>query len=211
MTSCSGNPSVSNNLVEKNEKLAIVQSDTILNALNYWQDDFGLTHDPHIDSVWGKPVYFYISNPKCSPLAIAFYEGSFRPGDNDSTTALLELIITDNNILRPFYRWCLNKTILIQDGALGEYTGAPARRYAEKFPEEFFNYMDIDPSGEKYLQWVNSILYSGFYKEDDYDKPLQIRQKMIAVINKNCKACSPTIKNRITKLAEDCFPEVSHK
>lgn len=134
-----------------------------------------MTHDPEVDSIWGKPVNFYIENPKCSPIAIDFYAGQFRPTDNRTTVALLILVTSTNNHLRPFYRWCLNKTIQIQDGALGEYTGVPARRYAEKFPKEFFQYMDYDTTGNKYADWTNSILYSGFYDEDDYNKPADIR------------------------------------
>ena len=143
------------------------------NAVVYnidWQEGFGLTHDTLVDSIWQKPVKFYLDQPGCSPLARDFYFGIFRPSDNDSTAELLELATTDNGQLRPFYRWCLNKTIQIQDGALGEYTGVPARRYAEKFPIEFFVYMDQDTSGSRYLDWTAAISYSGFY---DYDNDEQ--------------------------------------
>jgi hypothetical protein len=172
---------------------------------NDWQQGFELTHNPDIDSIWGKPVKYYITNPKCSPLAVDFYKGIFRPTDNDSTANLLLLATTDNNKLRPFYRWCLNKTIQIQDGALGEYTGVPARRYAEKFPLEFFKYMDYDSTGGKYLDWVNSILYSGFNDEDDYKKPKEIRKRMAERMISNCPDCSEKMKQRINKFAKDCF------
>ena len=75
---------------------------------------------------------------------------------------MLSLVTTNDNNLRPFYRWCLNKTIQIEDGALAEYTGIPARQYAEKFPKEFFEYMDYDTTKEKYGDWVGSISYSGY-------------------------------------------------
>lgn len=185
----------------------IIKHDTIyLNNQNNWQQGFGLTHDPEIDSVWGKPVKFYIDNPKCSQTAVDFYLGEFRPIDNNTTAALLKLVTTDDTNLRPFYRWCLNKTIQIQDGALAEYTGVPARQYAEKFPKEFFEYMDYDTSGDKYLDWVNSILYSGFYPNDDYKKPKEIRDRMSTTMKKNFNNCSDTLKKRIDKFAADCFP-----
>ena len=159
-----------------------------------------------VDSIWGKPVKFYIDNPKCSPIAIDFYRGQFRPSDNSTTAALLQLVTTDNNQLRPFYRWCLNKTIQIQDGALGEYTGVPARQYAEKFPKEFFKYMDYDTTGHKYLDWVNSILYSGFYDKEEYKKTASIRHRMTSLMIQNCKPCNDSLLIRIHKLAKDCFP-----
>jgi hypothetical protein len=172
-----------------------------------WQENFGLTHDIDKDSIWNKPVRFYVNNPNCNKTATAFYFGKFKPEDNKETEKLLELVVLDDSNLRPFYRWILNKTILIQDGALGEYTGLPARKYAEKFPNEFFEYMDFDTSGEKYIDWYNSILYSGFYKGDSYKKPKFIRQNLIKTMKSNCKNCNDSINKRIEKFALDCFPD----
>ncbi len=183
------------------------KQDTIyISNQNNWQEGFGLTNDPQIDSIWGKPVQYYIDNPKCSPVAIDFYQGEFRPSDNRTTAALLQLVSTDDKKLRPLYRWCLNKTIQIQDGALAEYTGEPARRYAEKFPQEFFDYMDYDTTGDKYSDWVNSILYSGYYPHDDIKESGSIRKRMITIMKRNCKNCNDIILKRIEKLALDCFP-----
>ena len=171
-----------------------------------WQENFGLTHDIDKDSIWRKPVRFYVDNPNCDKTAIAFYFGKFKPEDTPETSRILQLVISDDTNLRPFYRWILNKTILIQDGALGEYTGVPARKYAEKFPNEFFEYMDIDPSEEKYSNWCNSILYSGFYDKDDYDKPGIVKQDLIKTMKSNCKNCNQNMNKRIEKFASDCFP-----
>jgi hypothetical protein len=185
----------------------IIIHDTIyVNNQNDWQQGFGLTHESEIDSVWGKPVKFYIKNPKCSPTAIDFYLGEFRPTDNNTTSALLKLVTTDDNNLRPFYRWCLNKTIQIQDGALAEYTGLAARQYAEKFPKEFFEYIDSDTSLSKYNAWVGAIRYSGFYDNENYKNTFAVRRKMIDRIKQNCKNCSLELQIRIDSFAKDCFP-----
>lgn len=186
--------------IKPKKEVIAFQSDT------NWQENFGLSHNIDKDSIWNKPVRFYVNNPKCDKTAIAFYFGKFRPSDNDETRKLLEFVISDDANLRPFYRWILNKTIQIQDGALGEFTGVPARKYAEKFPNEFFEYMDIDSSGKKYSDWYNSILYSGFYLYDDYKKPEIIRQKMIKTMKSNCKNCNENMNSRIQKFALDCFP-----
>ena len=185
----------------------VFKCDTVyLNNQYNWQEGFGLTHDPEADSIWFKPVKFYIDNPKCSPIAIDFYLGEFRPTDNHITEALLKLVTTDDSNLRPFYRWCLNKTIQIQDGALAEYTGVPARQYAEKYPKEFFQYMDIDTTLEKYNDWVGTISYSGYYNNEDYKKAASVRQRMTSLMKKKCKNCNIKLQNRIDKLATDCFP-----
>lgn len=181
-----------------------IQPDTINIDLN-WQKDLGLSNDPDKDSIWKQPVSYYITNKNCSPVAVDFYYGRFRPSDNDSTEALLKLAVTEDSTLRLFYRWCLNKTIQIQDGALAEYTGVPARQYAENFPEEFFIYMDSDTTGTKYEEWVGSISYSGYYDNEDYQKAQQIREKLMNAMKSKCKNCDDTMYARIKKFANDCF------
>ena len=207
LSACSDRQS-DNSIVEKLTSVdSVFEHDTVyLNNQTNWQEGFGLTHDPETDSIWFKPVKFYIDNPKCSPIAKDFYHGQFRPTDNQTTAALLELVTTDDDNLRPFYRWCLNKTIQIQDGALAEYTGVPARQYAEKFPKEFFQYMDIDTTLEKYKDWVGAISYSGFYDNENYKQTATIRQSMTSLMKRHCKKCNAELQNRIDKLAKDCFP-----
>lgn len=176
-----------------------------------WQENFGLTHNIDKDTIWYKPVRFYLENKNCSPIAKDFYFGKYRPTDEPKTAELLNLATTEDNHLRPFYRWILNKTIQIQDGALGEYTGLPARKYAEKFPKEFFEYMDYDKTGQKYIEWTSSIEYSGFDKNDDWKKPNTIREKIILKMSENCINCNEIYRNRILKFANDCFPDINFK
>ncbi len=171
-----------------------------------WQLPFGLTHQPEVDSIAGKPVKFYIENPKCDPLAIAFYYGKYRPTDESKTGQLLALAITDNESLRPFYRWILDATIIVSDGALAEYPGIPARKYAEKFPEELFAFLDADTTQTRYNNWTDIISYSGFYENDDYKNPVAIRKNMEKTMIKNS---SVQLKNRIVTFTKDCFPDTN--
>lgn len=170
-----------------------------------WQSAFGLTHNPDADSVWYKPVLFYLDDPMCSALALNFYYGLLRPSDNSITDELLELAATDNSKLRPFYRWCLDKTIQISDGALAEHIGVPARRYAEKFPEEFFEYMMKDSSGVRYAQWSAAINYSGFYEHEDWRKNDKLVNNVVRAMRKNCNNCDQGLQGKIEKFAKDCF------
>ncbi len=206
LVACSDRKSKGEIITKSQPADTIVKHDTIFICNdNDWQQNFGLTHNPERDSIWGKPVKFYVENPDCSPTAIDFYWGQFRPTDNNTTEAFLKLATTNNDKLRPFYRWCLNKTIQIQDGALAEYTGVPARQYAEKFPKEFFEYMDYDTTNEKYEDWVSSISYSGFYGNEDYKKIDELRNNLTKAMKTNCKGCSETLINRVDKFAKDCF------
>lgn len=199
-----------NNLAtnDSEKRDTVIIHDTIFipndNARN-WQEGFGLTHNPDKDSIWFKPASYYLSDKECSGLARDFYYGELCPSDNGMTDELLKLATTDNIKLRPFYRWCLNKTIALQDGALGEHIGIPARKYAEKFPKEFFEYIDIDTDHGKYNDWLGSIEYSGFYDIDDYKNPKAIELRMLKTMKANCKNCDSTIIKRIEKFAKECF------
>ena len=177
----------------------------VLKPVDDWQKGFGLTHDPEADSIWFKPVSYYINDKNCSGLAVDFYYGRLRPSDDGATTELLKLAATGNDKLRPFYRWCLNKTILVQDGALAELTGIPARIYAEKFPNEFFAYMDIDSSGEKINDWIAAIAYSGFYDEDDHKNATAIRKRFSNTMISHCYSCDKKMLERIDSFATRCF------
>ena len=191
---------------KKQENIVIKESkDPIEYESTNWQQDFGLTHSIDSDSVWGKPMRYYMSNKNCDPIAKDFYLGVYSPKDEPKTARLLNLVTSENDSLRPFYRWILNKTILIQDGALGEYTGVPARKYAEKFPKEFFEYMDFDKSGKKYSDWYNSIAYSGFYDFENSNDTNKIKESLIETMTKNCKNCNIDYQKRIVKFADDCF------
>lgn len=207
MYACKNRQADTNAISNNAEADTILKHDTIFidRNNNDWQKDFNLTHDPTKDTIWYKPVQYYLEDKDCSGLAIDFYYGRLRPSDDGVTDELLKLAITDNKKLRPFYRWCLNMTIAIEDGALGEHTGIPARKYAERYPQEFLEYMDIDTSGQKLNSWVSSISYSGFYDEDDYKNPKLIQQKMAKTMKLNCKNCEDKIIKRIDKFVKDCF------
>ena len=84
--------------------------------------------------------------------------------------------------------------------------GVPARQYAEKFPKEFFEYMDSDTSLERYNAWVESIGYSGFYDNEEDNNSASIRQGMASNMKQHCKGCNKALLQRIDTLAKNCFP-----
>jgi hypothetical protein len=203
MTSCRNSGQFT---TKESSKDTVIIRDTIYyDQSTGWKLDFKLTHDPNVDSIWLKPVSYYLNNPKCDPSAKDFYLGVFRPSDNYTTAHLLSLITTGDSTLRPFYRWILNKIIIIQDGALGEYTGIPARLYAEKFPNEFFQYLDVDTSGERYQMWTSAISYSGFKESEDFKNTKENRSNLIKEMTGNCINCPSDMKKRIKVFAKDCI------
>lgn len=160
---------------------------------NVWKDR--LTNREYIfpDTIAGQSVLTYLSRPDINPIAKAFFEGRYRPTDNDSTMLLFSDITTTDSTLRPFYRWCLNFTISISDGALGEYLGKPAFDYVKSYPEEFFLFIDQDTSGLYYKNWLEMIAYSGL---NNYNENFP-KSKITREIENSCLNCDQAIKQRI--------------
>lgn len=178
-----------------------INDDTIQKSKKIWVDRLNGKNYTVPDTIAGRPVSFYLNHLGVADIAKSFYKGKFRPEDNDSTTELLSYITTEDSILRAFYRWCLDHTILISDGALGEYPGSPALKYAIKFPLEFFEYMDQDVSGQRYKRWIEIMAYSGL---DNYEKTtLQIEAEIIDHLKKNCRQCDSHTQNRFKIFAQD--------
>lgn len=200
--SCDSSENFSNR-ASKTDTLRIADTIYVGKTEQEWQKNFGLTHDTNLDTVWFKPVSYYFSDPEFSGLAADFYYGRLRPSDDGTTQELLKLATTDNNKLRPFYRWCLNTTIIIQDGALAEMTGIPARRYAEKFPEEFIAYLRRDSS--RYIDWAAAIYYSGYYEDEVNNKPEVIKKKFFYAMRENCNSCNSVVLSQLEKFSESCF------
>jgi len=175
--------------------------DTVFNSKNSWLDKLNGAKYSLPDTIGNRPVSFYLDNPKVAIIAKDFYKGQFRPTDNDSTTLLLSYTTTTDSTLRPFYRWCLDFTISISDGALGEYPGVPALAYATKFPKEFFDYMEKDTSGQRYKKWTEIIAYSGL---DNYNKKeSEIESDIIVKMQNHCYFCGGETKSRIVTFAQD--------
>ena len=179
-------------------------TDTVNGTKNIWIDPLNGNIYPLPDSIAGEPVSFYLGNPKIISLAKDFYTGNFRPTDDDSTTRLLSQVVTDDSTIRPFYRWCLDFTISISDGALGEYPGSPSLKYAIKFPNEFFGFMDEDKSGERYKRWTEIIAYSGLIDRQTSEIEKQISNQML----ENCHSCGIIAKKRILTFAKDIINEI---
>ena len=160
------------------DTLLVLQDDS-------WQKGFGLTHDPDRDTIAGMEARYYLSHPDVSPLAFDFYYGNFRPGDNASTYELVQLVLNEPAELRPFYLWVLDKVIMISDGALGEYPGEPARKFAQKYPSEFMKYMRQDSL--RLEDWTSIIRYSGLTSFTD---STSIVKAVSASMTRNCPDCS---------------------
>lgn len=159
------------------------------------------------DSINEKPIEVYLENKNCSGIAKNYNYKIFIPSDNDSTVELLNLSLSEDTLLRPFYFWCLNKIIGEADGALMEYVGVPARRYIEKYPAEFLKNINSKSYQGNKNNWLSAVNYSGYYEDENADNKNEIAKKFISTIKKNCTNCSKSTLAELTKFANECFRE----
>lgn len=191
-----------NDAGKKQETRIVKNSDTInTQKKQVSKHEFGISPNPDKDSIWKKPVSYYISDPECSKIATAFYQGSFEPTQNEETRKLFDLTLTDNNKLRPFYRWCMDMIMQIGDTSQSAYIGQAAYKYAEKFPQEYFQYMDDDITTERYGMWTAAMKF-GIRRSD---QPID-RNRISTSIRSNCSGCDAKTKARIDKLVSDIMP-----
>ncbi|MBP6024924.1 hypothetical protein [Ferruginibacter sp.] len=165
------------------------------------------TYKNNQDSIIGRSVNFYTQNKNCSQIAKNYYAGKFNPSDNDSTTELLNLSLTSDTLLRPFYFWCLDNVIREADGALMEYVGIPARKYIEKYPTEFFKYISSKQFFENKNNWVTAINYSGYYDYESTDNKKEALRNFVTATTKSCFKCTVQQKTEIKSFAKECFSE----
>lgn len=181
--SCTNNPKINNDIKEDTTIKKYSTNDTI-QKMNF---------------------EFYLHEKNISELAKNYYTGKFKPTDNPETDKLLNLSLTTDTTLRPFYFWCLNDIISNADGALMEYVGEPARRYIEEFPVEFLYY--IDNRRINVADWQTAINYSGYYGNEQSENAKAVLKNFTTAILKKCTHCNDFQIKRLMQFAQDCFNE----
>lgn len=146
----------------------------------------------------------YLKNPKVNKLAKDYYRIKFHPTDDSITMSLLYLTLTDDNLVRPFYVWCLNNVALHADGALVEYIGLAYRKYIETYPKEFLFYNRSKCINRNAI-WptlINSVRYDE--EEQCCDKMAFNNFKKETY--KNCNSCDSNELYELSLFAFYCYP-----
>jgi hypothetical protein len=189
----------------------VAKTDTIVGSqepYDFWKEHSSYAGIVKRDSIDGKPVEFYLTHPRMIAVGKAFYEGRFRPLDDDSTFALLDSASTRDSILRPFYVYCFDMILKMSDGALSEGMWGYAMNYVWKYPREFIELADRKEIS--YTDWADRISFDAAWeyrstvKDIDSMSEDDVRTMTAAIskdIKKNCKGCSSYILNRIDILS----------
>lgn len=174
--------------------LLIITKDDSLRLFNDTVSNFRLK----MDSLSSKPISFYLTHPELDTNALAIYNG-LPPMDDSPTFKTLELAMTDNENLRPFYFHLMIGISEKSDGALGEIFGAYPLGYLEKYPEEFFKYFKKKVYNGKIFYRLASEISFQFYFDDN---PFYSVEKL----RKDIKDENPNLDK---ELFDDFFREIN--
>lgn len=120
----------------------------------YWED---LTENQRND---------ILNTENINKEAIEFYKGTLKIGDNDQTTALLNILssISDKDKTAPFYFFLFNQICIKSDGALSEMLGNYCQRIVLSSPAYVITYFDRNKEIlKKYAEYLGYELY---FKEE---------------------------------------------
>lgn len=113
-----------------------------------------------VDSLNGKPTYYYLNHDDIDDMSKAFYSGQFSVGDNEETKWLIDSIFTDNAETRPFYFYNFNRILSIADKGTAEDAGMEAKDFIEKNPCFFFKCLGDTHFNIELKNWVQPIGYA---------------------------------------------------
>ena len=144
----------------------------------------------------------FIADKKTPKLAKDIYlDKDWNLSKDNEALALLDSLTAKNKPSRPFYFKVVTKTYEKSDGYFSEGLGLAGKEYVENNTKEFISYFDNkDCFTESDLTtWADIVILEfSISGEGEYDKP--IIDNYIKKLKSNCKDCSPTQKENISKL-----------
>ena len=179
---CTGNQkSESENLVYK------TTSDTISTRSSSLNDDYSDTCS----------IEYFLNAPEIHDLSKSFWQGEFRPSDDQPTQSILNNLETSNKKHLPFYILVVDKINKMADGALTEMTIYATRDLVENKTLEFFNFFN-DPHclSKKHLKTPHSFAqqyayYLGMHcdNEESEENFEDCVKGAIITLQSKCKDC----------------------
>ena len=120
----------------------------------------------YVDTLNGRPINFFLNNPKIDKYSKMYYKGEFAASDDELTFAFLDSVVTTNPDTRDFYLFIFNSVLRITDGALSEYIGKDCRAYFEKYPCDFLKLKNAKLYSDNYQRWISFAAFEYMMEND---------------------------------------------
>jgi hypothetical protein len=117
-------------------------------------------------SINGKSITFYLNHPQIDNYAKMFYQGQFRMMDDGLTFSILDSVLTNNPVTRPFYIYIFNSALRIADGALAESIGTECKQFMDKYPCEFISLRSNQKYSDNYNKWIDFEAFEYYFEEN---------------------------------------------
>jgi hypothetical protein len=171
------------------------------NPEGYKKDTFILSGKDttlNIDCRYGN----YLNDLQTPKLAKEIFNDNDWNLDNDIVLSFLDSLTAKDKNARPFYFRVVTNSEKKSDGYYSEVLGLAGKEYAESHTREFLGYFDNKYCfTDKDLQtWADIILLEfGLVDDSEYSK--SVIDKYIIKLRLNCKDCSSSQKETLTKFS----------
>ena len=143
----------------------------------------------------------FIADKKTPKFAKDIYlDNDWNLSNDNQALPLLDSLTAKNKMSRPFYFKVVTKTYKKSDGYFSEGLGLAGKEYVENNTKEFISNFDNKDcfTDNDLTTWAKIIILEfSISREGEYDKP--IIDDYIKKLKSNCKECSPTQKENISK------------
>lgn len=143
----------------------------------------------------------FIADKKTPKFAKDIYlDNDWNLSNDNKALALLDSLTAKNKTSRPFYFKVVTKTYKKSDGYFSEGLGLAGKEYVENNTKEFISNFDNKDcfTDNDLTTWAKIVILEfSISGEGEYDKP--IIDDYIKKLKSNCKECSPTQKENISK------------
>jgi len=143
----------------------------------------------------------FIADKKTPKFAKDIYlDNDWNLSNDNKALALLDSLTAKNKTSRPFYFKVVTKTYKKSDGYFSEGLGLAGKEYVENNTKEFISNFDNKDcfTDNDLTTWAKIVILEfSISREGEYDKP--IIDDYIKKLKSNCKECSPTQKENISK------------
>ncbi|GAO27919.1 hypothetical protein JCM15548_14797 [Geofilum rubicundum JCM 15548] len=121
-------------------------------------------------SINGKSITFYLNHPQIDTYSKMFYQGQLGLMDDALTFSILDSLLTNNSVTRPFYIHTFNSALRIADGALAESIGTQCQQFMDKYPCEFISLKSKKEYSDNYNKWIDLAAFEYYFDENAIEK-----------------------------------------
>lgn len=162
----------------------------------------------YAQTIAGKPLAYYMNERKIPLFVKEVYAGKKQPSDDEQTMGMLDSLVTNNVLTRPFYFVTITKTLRKADGAYAEALGITAKDFVLRYPRFFVSYFNMKSNSmqQDFKQW--SGLIAGELLIENENAAVATGEKYGRLLNNNCNKCTASQRRKLTAFSQSIISDM---